>query len=49
MTKETDYETYLHRIGRAGRFGRPGVALSIWDRRKDSEIFELIVKHYDMG
>jgi ATP-dependent RNA helicase DDX19/DBP5 len=24
---EPDYETYLHRIGRSGRFGRKGVAL----------------------
>ncbi len=39
----------MHRIGRAGRFGRPGVALTIWDRDIDSEIFELIVKNYDMG
>ena len=46
---QADPETYLHRIGRAGRFGRPGVALTIWDRKIDSEIFELIVKHYDMG
>ena len=29
---EPDYETYLHRIGRCGRFGKPGlytIALSI--------------------
>ena len=49
---QADPETYLHRIGRAGRFGRPGVALTILSRDRDSddsEIFELIVKHYDMG
>ena len=33
---QADPETYLHRIGRAGRFGRPGVALTIWDRPVDS-------------
>lgn len=32
---EADPATYLHRIGRAGRFGRPGVALTIWDRDID--------------
>ncbi len=32
---EADPATYLHRIGRAGRFGRPGVALTIWDRDMD--------------
>ena len=49
---QADPETYLHRIGRAGRFGRPGVALTILSRDRDSddsEIFELIVNHYDMG
>ena len=30
-----DYENYLHRIGRAGRFGINGVALSIYDRPDD--------------
>jgi ATP-dependent RNA helicase DDX19/DBP5 len=30
-----DPATYLHRIGRAGRFGRAGVALTIWDREID--------------
>ena len=29
LTKETDYETYLHRIGRTGRMGDVGVALNI--------------------
>jgi superfamily II DNA/RNA helicase len=28
----SDKATYLHRIGRTGRFGRPGIALTIWDR-----------------
>lgn len=30
-----DPATYLHRIGRAGRFGRKGIALTIWDRAID--------------
>ena len=32
---KADPATYLHRIGRAGRFGRPGIALTIWDRPVD--------------
>ena len=30
-----DAETYLHRIGRAGRFGVDGIAISIYDRDCD--------------
>ena len=41
VQKETkaDPATYLHRIGRAGRFGRPGVAITIWDREIDEQNF----------
>ena len=28
-TGKPDYETYLHRIGRTGRFGRVGVSISL--------------------
>ena len=35
-----DPATYLHRIGRAGRFGRKGIALTIWDRAIDYEMFD---------
>ena len=45
---EGDYENYLHRIGRTGRFGRDGVALTIWDRDIDKETLDHILKHYDM-
>ena len=30
-TREADYETYLHRIGRSGRFGNKGVAFNFVD------------------
>ena len=30
-----DPETYLHRIGRTGRFGKTGIALTIYDRDVD--------------
>ncbi|MCJ1313624.1 RNA helicase required for poly(A+) mRNA export [Agyrium rufum] len=33
-SNEPDYQTYLHRIGRTGRFGRVGVSISfIYDKR----------------
>ena len=46
---ESDPETYLHRIGRTGRFGAPGIALTLWDRETDKQILDDIIKHYDMG
>ena len=43
-----DKATYLHRIGRTGRFGRPGIALTIYDRDFDKENLGEIIKYYDM-
>jgi ATP-dependent RNA helicase DDX19/DBP5 len=41
-----DYETYLHRIGRTGRFGRTGAALSfVHDRKSWSQLMD-ICKHF---
>ena len=40
--------TYLHRIGRGGRFGAPAVALTILDpsRPQDAEFMKDIIDHY---
>lgn len=43
-----DFETYLHRIGRAGRFGTPGIALTIYDRQEDETAFWKTIEHYKM-
>ena len=43
-----DAEVYLHRIGRTGRFGTPGVAITIYDRDIDKELFDQILDHYKM-
>jgi ATP-dependent RNA helicase DDX19/DBP5 len=43
-----DAETYLHRIGRAGRFGAEGIALTIYDRDVDKEYLDQIIKTYEM-
>ncbi|KAK0668961.1 putative ATP-dependent RNA helicase DBP5 [Cercophora samala] len=41
-----DYETYLHRIGRTGRFGRVGVSISfVYDRRSYDALSD-IANHY---
>ena len=35
-----DAENYLHRIGRAGRFGVQGIALTIYDRDEDKQYLQ---------
>lgn len=42
-----DPETYLHRIGRSGRFGRKGIAINFVTDR-DVEQMRRIEQHYDM-
>jgi translation initiation factor 4A len=39
-------ETYIHRIGRSGRYGRKGVAINFVTER-DLENMEIIKKHYN--
>lgn len=46
--RSADPETYLHRIGRTGRFGVNGVALTIYDRDVDKKYLDDIIAHYDM-
>lgn len=43
---EPDPETYLHRIGRTGRFGRVGVSISFVDDMKSFKALESITNHY---
>ena len=43
-----DPETYLHRIGRTGRFGKTGIALTIYDRDVDKQHLDEIIKYYSM-
>lgn len=43
-----DYENYMHRIGRAGRFGDTGIALTLFDRDQDERSFWDIIEHYKM-
>jgi len=41
-----DTESYIHRIGRSGRFGRKGVAINFLTRR-DQHLLVNIERHYD--
>ena len=43
-----DPETYLHRIGRTGRFGTKGIALTLLERPEDKVDFDGIVDYYNM-
>ncbi|CAI6003676.1 unnamed protein product [Closterium sp. NIES-64] len=44
---EPEYETYLHRIGRSGRFGRKGAAFNLVCGEKDERTLNKIEKHFD--
>ncbi|KAK8924194.1 DEAD-box ATP-dependent RNA helicase 38 [Platanthera zijinensis] len=46
---EPDYEVYLHRIGRAGRFGRKGAAFNLLCTDRDRAIMEKIERHFDLS
>ncbi|NXI99609.1 DDX25 helicase, partial [Psophia crepitans] len=43
--KEPDYETYLHRIGRTGRFGKKGIAFSMVDSQSLA-LVRMIEEHF---
>lgn len=43
---EPDYETYLHRIGRTGRFGRKGTAINLISDQKSLEALAAIEAHF---
>ena len=41
-----DCETYLHRIGRTGRFGKSGLAVNFVDGRKSYDNLIFIQNHF---
>ena len=43
---QPDYETYLHRIGRTGRFGKNGLAINMVDGRRSLGVLKSIEKHF---
>ena len=46
QTKEVDKETYLHRIGRTGRFGKEGLAINFVDSARDLRMIKDLEHHF---
>lgn len=46
--KQADYQTYLHRIGRTGRFGRVGVSISFVSNRDEWNMLMQIGKYFNV-
>ena len=42
------YANFMHRVGRTGRFGTDGLALSMTSNETEEEAIELIAKHYEI-
>lgn len=44
--RQADCETYLHRIGRTGRFGKSGIAINLVDSPHAMEMCHQIERHF---
>ena len=45
-TKKPDFDTYLHRIGRTGRFGKSGLAINLVDSQRSLQQVREIEQHF---
>ena len=43
---QVEFETYLHRIGRIGRFGKSGLAINFVDGRQSFSHLQKIESHF---
>ncbi|KAI1705067.1 DEAD/DEAH box helicase domain-containing protein [Ditylenchus destructor] len=43
---KADFDTYLHRIGRTGRFGKPGIAINLVDGEAAMEYVNAFREHF---
>lgn len=46
--KDPDYANFMHRVGRTGRFGTDGIAVTLMGEEDDEEFMRLIAKHYEI-
>ena len=44
--KRPDCDTYLHRIGRTGRFGKTGIAINMVDGYRSKQNLSVIQQHF---
>ncbi|EAW11752.1 ATP-dependent RNA helicase DBP5 [Aspergillus clavatus NRRL 1] len=45
--RQADFQTYLHRIGRTGRFGRVGVSISFVSNREEWDMLNQIQRYFN--
>lgn len=45
----TEADSYLHRVGRAGRFGTKGLAISFVSTDEDKEVLKAIEKRFEVA
>lgn len=46
INRKADCETYLHRIGRTGRFGKAGLAINLVDSPEARNVLKEIEDHF---
>jgi len=46
LSRKADCETYLHRIGRTGRFGKAGLAINLIDNSESMGVLKQIEQHF---
>lgn len=46
LSGRADNDTYLHRIGRSGRFGKRGFAVNLVDSQRSMDIIQQIESHF---
>lgn len=44
-----DPDSYLHRVGRAGRFGTKGLSISFVSSKEDAEVLDKIMERFEVS
>lgn len=45
----SDPDSYLHRVGRAGRFGTKGLSISFVSSKEDAEVLDKIMERFEVS